>query len=397
MKLLLCEWEAYMQEDLDPALVRLGIEIQRIGYCFANIYEDEYFVKKVGDIIDQGGYDGVMTMNYYPVLAVLCHEKELPYIAWVYDSPFNVNEPERTLGLPTNHVFFFDRSEAMKYQCRGFDTVRHLELAVNTERLDRMKISRKEQEQYACDVAFVGSMYGSAYPSLYNRLDEYEKGFFDAVIDAQMRIYGCYFLGNVLTDDRIVPLKDRYDDVAAIRRETEQVFAAWVRHITASEVTRRERVFILNLLSRRRHVKLYSGAGEPMLPQVEFCGTADSYSVAPKVYRVSRINLNMSLKEIASGIPLRVMDILGAGGFLLTNYQPEIAENFVDGQDLAMYESVEDAVAKAEYYLTHEEERREIAANGRKAVERFSFTNQLRILLNSVYGSSGIFPPVQTG
>ncbi len=385
MRLLICVWEAYMQEDLRDALIRLGISIREIGYCFTDIYEDEYFDRNFGTVMDEGGYDGVMTLNYYPVLAKLCSVKNVPYIAWVYDSPFNVRNPEETLGLKTNRVFFFDRDEAMKYINMGFDTVGHLELAVNTQRLDGMEISEGERVSYGCDIAFVGSMYGTDFLPFYARLDDYEQGFFDAVIDAQIRIYGSNFLEEVLTDDMLLPMQKRYGDVPAICREPGWIFAKWIRHITASEITRRERLWILSFLSKRYRVKLYSTKPEELLPRVEYCGTADSYSETPKVYRLSRINLNISLKSITSGIPLRVLDILGAGGFLLTNYQPEIAENFVDGQDLVMYDSVEDAVSKAEYYLRHEDERAGIAANGRKAVEKFSFDRQLRKIFGMVF------------
>ena len=34
----------------------------------------------------------------------------------------------------------------------------------------------------------------------------------------------------------------------------------------------------------------------------------------------SKVNLNITLRNIKTGIPLRALDIMGAGGFLLTNY-----------------------------------------------------------------------------
>lgn len=123
-----------------------------------------------------------------------------------------------------------------------------------------------------------------------------------------------------------------------------------------------------------------------MLPDVEYCGTADSFWEAPKIFNLSKINLNVTLKEITSGMSLRIFDILGAGGFLLTNWQKEIAENFVDGEEVVMYSSIEDAIGKANYYLAHEEERIRIAANGRKAVERFSFENQLARIFKIALG-----------
>jgi spore maturation protein CgeB len=52
---------------------------------------------------------------------------------------------------------------------------------------------------------------------------------------------------------------------------------------------------------------------------------------------------------------------------------------------VVVYESIEDAVEKAAYYLQHDEERERIALNGyRKASEQFSFAGQLAKLFNIV-------------
>ena len=74
------------------------------------------------------------------------------------------------------------------------------------------------------------------------------------------------------------------------------------------------------------------------------------------------------MPNIREGIPLRVMDILGSGGFLITNYRKALCDVFEDGKDLVVYYDEYDLLQKIEYYLSHEEERLEIAANGRKKV-----------------------------
>ena len=92
------------------------------------------------------------------------------------------------------------------------------------------------------------------------------------------------------------------------------------------------------------------------------------YSELGKIYRASKINLNFTMPNIREGIPLRVMDILGSGGFLITNYRKALCDVFEDGKDLVVYYDEYDLLQKIEYYLSHEEERLEIAANGRKKV-----------------------------
>lgn len=57
------------------------------------------------------------------------------------------------------------------------------------------------------------------------------------------------------------------------------------------------------------------------------------------------------------------MDIMGSGGFLLSNYQEDFLDDFVPGEDFVFYESEDDFVHKIDYYLAHDNERRQIIAN----------------------------------
>ena len=83
----------------------------------------------------------------------------------------------------------------------------------------------------------------------------------------------------------------------------------------------------------------------------------------PLIFHYSKINLNITSKSIRSGLPLRIFDILGCGGFLLTNYQPELSNYFTPGYDLVCYSSEDELLEKTEYYLSHEKERIETIFN----------------------------------
>lgn len=90
----------------------------------------------------------------------------------------------------------------------------------------------------------------------------------------------------------------------------------------------------------------------------------------PLVFSQSRINLNISLKTILTGIPLRVIDVLGCGGFLISNYQEEMEEYLDIGKECVVYENIEDLFMKTQYYLSHEEERKSIARAGYERVKK---------------------------
>ena len=111
----------------------------------------------------------------------------------------------------------------------------------------------------------------------------------------------------------------------------------------------------------------------------------DYYDFAPYVFKDSKINLNISLRSIQAGIPLRGFDILGAGGFLLTNYQSDFLNFFVPGEDFDYFESKNDLLDKIDYYLAHEEERAQIAENGFKKVAAYhTYRHRAEEMLSSL-------------
>ena len=69
-------------------------------------------------------------------------------------------------------------------------------------------------------------------------------------------------------------------------------------------------------------------------------------------------------------MPLRAFDIMGAGGFLLSNFQADFLDYFVPGEDFAFYDSQKDLVEKIDYYLRNDKERAEVAASAHKKIQQ---------------------------
>lgn len=143
-----------------------------------------------------------------------------------------------------------------------------------------------------------------------------------------------------------------------------------------------ERITCLNQLARTLRVDLYTDQADDLLENVNVRGTVNYQQDMPKVFRASKVNLNFTIRNIRSGLPLRVWDVLGAGGFLLTNFQAELPAYFENGRDLVYYESLADMQQKAEYYLAHEEERNQIAKNGHDKVKQLhSYDRRIKEIL----------------
>ena len=156
----------------------------------------------------------------------------------------------------------------------------------------------------------------------------------------------------------------------------------------ASEVTRNERLILLSLCGRRYDTKFYSYDNSEVIKGVHRCGAVDYVTEMPKVFACSKININPSLRIIQTGIPQRAFDIMGAGGFLLSNYQAELAEYYVNEEDMVIYEGIEDAIDKMAFYLGHEDIRAKIAQNGRAKTLEFH-TMQGRV--ETIFKTVGIY------
>ena len=120
----------------------------------------------------------------------------------------------------------------------------------------------------------------------------------------------------------------------------------------------------MNALSAYVPVDLYTGSRSRFLDNIRVHAGVDYYTDMNKVFHLSRINLNITLPSIESGLPQRIFDIMGIGGFCLTNAQPEVGELFEIGKEIEVFHNVDECVEKTLYYLSHEQERQQIAIRG---------------------------------
>ena len=386
MKILVYDMGSYTYHDLIFYLKKLGHSCHTIYYHFPDKFHDEFFTHHFSGHLRENHYDCVFSINFFPLIAQLCDQFHIKYLSWCYDSPMEENL-EKYFHYETNHIFIFDEIEALQYNRRGHQNVYHMPLAVNTARLDRLTFSKSQISAYQTDISFVGRLYQhSPLNALLYSADDYTKGYIEGIFQTQLRIYGSYLLDDLIPDDLLEHLNAGF---RTLDRNAVPLTRRGLSYAIASQITYRERTFLLEQLGESFHTKLYSTDAYPFPPGslVENCGPAKYYSEMPGIFRYSKLNLCPTLKCIQSGIPLRALDIMGSKGVLFSNYQPELAELFQDGEDCIMYESMEDACDKASFYLAHDDLRRQIARNGyNKVAEGFRYEQRLTQIFSRVYG-----------
>lgn len=373
--ILFLEWNSFANEYMKRAWEKNGDTYVTFSFPTKdNTRYGEELTKNIAMKLLSERFDYLFSFNYFPVAAMAAKACRVRYISWVYDSPYAQLYSE-TIHYPTNDVRIFDRQQVLDLERQGVQTVSYLPMAADVAYYDSL-LKDKSAKGYQTDISFVGSLYTEEKQQLYKRLEnlsEYDRGYLDGLVQMQKQTYGSNLLQQMLSPEliarmeRVAPLQSHPDAFAT---------KAWyyANFYLYRKVTSLERSEILTMLAKKYDIKVYTHLQNSNIPpQLEkvISPEVDYYTQAPFVYRNSKINLNISLRSIGSGIPLRAFDIMGCGGFLLTNFQADFMEFFVPNEDFVYYTDYEDLLAKVDYYLTHDEERERVARNGYEKVKLY--------------------------
>ena len=369
MKILYCCWNENSAQDVVCNLQKNADEVL-VMRREVKEYLDGRAVTEILEKLE--GVDAVFSFDFFPLVSRLCKETGKKYIAWIYDWPnYTVFDPQ--VYNDCNEVWLFEKDGIRQLEQYRVSNLKYMPLAVDTGRLDRQLGSDIRNTQFLYDVSFVGNLYLKKEQAMMSeKVPEYYSGFVDALAAAQEKIFGYNLVNDVINRDFTRKyLKEIHEELDVESVPEEFVLASQINKL----VTGKERRELLTAAAQQYEVHLFSSAGQENLGKVHLHGSVDYEKGMPQIFRKSKINLNITLRSITTAVPLRVFDILGSGGFCLTNYQEGILEHFEDGKDLVMYTGREDMLEKIQYYLEHEKERMDIACHGHESVRKYSYEN----------------------
>lgn len=104
------------------------------------------------------------------------------------------------------------------------------------------------------------------------------------------------------------------------------------------------------------------------------------YTKANQVYSSAKIVI--ALQNQLTQVTQRTYEILGSGGFVVTNDTPEIRRLFKPGRDLVVSRSPKETVKLVRYYLNHPGLRRRNREAGKKAVARHSYNARAQYMVH---------------
>lgn len=390
MKILFYRYGSICEPDIIDAINELGYTVTEIAEEITNknlSFGDS--ARIVGQTLLSQPQDCVFTINFFPAISDVCNIFKIPYICWIVDSPV-MELFSKSIQNPCNRIFLFDKVQYHEIAPLNPGHVYHFPLAVNIKAKQAVITSATNdtRSRFSSDISFVGSLYTEKCP--YDKLTNapaYLNGYLNGIMEAQLKVYGYYFIDEVLDDEIIQEFKSHlpgYYEYPLDNFLTDKTIISQL--YIGNKITALERLRTLKLLSEHFSVDLYTGSDTSALTKLHNRGLAKTLTEMPLIFHESKINLNTTSKAIRSGIPLRVFDIMGCEGFVLSNYQTELEEFFEPGIEFDYYTSFDEMIDKTNYYLYHEKKRKEIAHNGfDKVKKQFNYPQRLQMLFKIAF------------
>ena len=323
--------------------------------------------------MEKSNADIIFSINYYPALSEIARVYKLLYYSWIVDAPV-LELYSKTIKNRCNRLFIFDSELYREISVYNPYNIFYLPLAADCDFYQNAirNASLSDVEKYTHNISFVGSLYTEKCPyDKVKNLSPKISGYLHGIMKAQEKIYGYYFVEELLSDELVDEFVKNYDgyylageeDLLTKKRTLAQFYIG-------NKITAMERVDTFKYLSEKFEVDIYTASDTKEIPKIKNHGTIMTHTQMPIVFNKSTINLIPTSKPIRSGIPLRIFDLLACEGFVLCNYQSDLLNEFLQGEELDIYSSIEELEEKIRYYLSHTDVCREIAHNGYEKVSK---------------------------
>ncbi len=376
-KKVVCFKHITIANDCMDAFSNLGFDVSALDlYDFKSTSVLE---KCLSDM----GADILFSVNYNPYISHVSKALNIYYISLTVDTPCYPLYYEK----PDNdkeYIFVFERSVANYLRERGLKNVFHMPVAVNTTRIKK----NIQKNNFIADVSFVGGLTVSEIrKDLLSELSEETVSEIKKIIEKQSKCIDKYVVKELVTDelsekilkesgleiiDRDLIVHIPLKEIMAFLIDREQIYIE--RSSFAKEFEKHFDFKVYGNDEWKKYVNCYEGF-------------AEHFKQMPDVFNRSKINLNIIRTCFESGLPMRVFDILGSCGFLLSNYKEELVEYFDDGVDIAVFHSMEEAIELAEYYLKRDELRYKMIESAYNKVKKFhTYEDRIKEMLKIVFG-----------
>jgi spore maturation protein CgeB len=356
--------------------------------CLFNIKDSpgDERVNALRGAIDEFKPDFLFTINNVGLIPDLLCKYRIPVVCW-----FSLAEPRiLKYGLfpPEDFYFMFvcDKRNIDFFRVKGYKNLFHLPLTTQfTEFELNRELSEDSLHEMKCDISFAGSI---SHDARYLKYRKYlDKTLGEGVPDEVISIQAGDINRSTVDIIREIYLRRGKGDI----KETEWLYNYIENNyemellcIRLAGLARYRQEIIKALMDWKVH--LYGGSELLRLGEGFVYKGFIKRTEVPKLYRASRINLNISL--FMSGFNVSFFDIIASGGFVITNFRDELENLFKVGEEVVCFKDIEDLKEKVEFFLKNKGLRKEIVS---KAQKRFLANHTYRERMRTILATMQVY------
>lgn len=395
-RLLLLASKYFLIGEIEGACKKLGVPYRLIMVGKDEV-DGQTFVKNLLKEAIDFQPDCCLTLNHMGVdqegvLMDLLARLELPLASWFVDNPHLIIHLYNKCVSPWTTLFTWDEDNLPTLKAAGFEHVRYLPLGTDPERFKPR--AGKGQPQWKSRISFVGNsmlykvgarLKAGRFPAQLLRPFNQVSRTFSESEERSVAAFLASDFPSVYADYLALP-----DNEARLAYETA---ITW----KATQIYRNSRVRMLlpfqPLIVGDTGWKVEFRHDSP---QPRYLDAISYYDQLPIFYGLSDINFNCTSKQMKGAVNQRIFDAPAAGGFVLTDWRPQMAGLF-ETDEMVCYHDKEEIPELVRHYLEHPVERKQITAKARKRVlAHHKWEDRLKTILAEMAAIYGTPKPART-
>lgn len=357
-RVLVFEADYLMINDVISGARELGWSVSTISTQTKGVAKEQ-FVRDLLTKILSTRPDFLLTINHFGfdeegILASLLDNFQIPVASWFVDHPLPILGGAEANAVSSVQTFCFERTALPWLMSRGFEEPRFLPTASNRLNFHPERVDLERAKTLGSPLAFVGNSWWTK-----------------AIVEPpkMMRRAAKKLLQRTAVNRR--HLDENFDErlnevLRGLPGDRSQYRAAGVAFAMASMETRKRFARALLPLGLRIHGDPY---WKKLVPGIDLKPGLDPVLDLPPLFSGTAINVNVTAEQMPTALNLRVWDVPGVEGFLITDAQEDALEFFEEDVDMVLYRDLDEAKDKVKFYLDHPAKRQSIAKKGFERVE----------------------------
>lgn len=357
-RLLLMKADYYIVDDVADAARRLGWDVFELPLATAGQGDADFLQALLRALVDVKP-DFLLSINAFGFdesgnLAGLLEDYELPLAIWFVDHPLTILGGASGNARSNAQAFCLERTALPWLADFGFEEPRYLPTASNADVFQPGAPSAAIADGLAGRAVLVG---GSWWPRARTRPDRAMIERARELAAAAPHGLNAEFLCDTLP--ALVAEEDSRGERGAVRDAS----------VALAEASLQARGDLLSALLPLNPVVHGDPHWSELVPGLVPRRPVDPRTELPSIFRASGVNLNVTARQLPTGVNQRVWDVPAAGGFLLTDAQDDVLENFDEGVSCVCWRTPEEARELTQRWLADPAGRARVAAAARERVD----------------------------